>query len=885
MNSKKKIVNNKKIISQNTTLSGDGALAQGDGAIAVGADGTYVGGGVNQYNLFVTQVGAFTPPPNLIQLRKDYLAHIERSYRALDFKGIPQLRNLTSELSLKEVYVPLLARPDQPEGETWERCVAGRKFGETSLPEEAMQAIDRGASSAPVQIEEAMREKTRVVVLGDPGSGKSTMLKYLALRLAKDTDAPLPILLPLNAYARALSQKEINLQAYLSEYFAARAEGVASLAPLFKEAIEHGKAVILLDGLDEVQSNRAALVQKVEVFAHDVVAHGNRVLVTSRIVGYRDASLSSKDWSLFTLLDFTPEAIESFADKWCLAFEKSTLGDTPEAARAAKTERESLLEALRINPGVERLASNPLLLTILALIKRQGVELPKSRIKLYDSYLETLIEAWNRASALDKSAGRNSLDYEATLEVLGPLALRIREENPTAGLVSVHQLQDWLVEYYMGEQWGMKQGPAREKAREFLESVRHYSNLLVERSEGQYGFIHLTFEEALAAYGLISAGQMNIQKSMDTIQEHLTDPAWRETILLSIGVQGLINRAPLIAGKLVRAMLTMKCDKEHAGQNILMAGACLEDVGEIGVGKAAATEIQNTLMEAVYNRSLPPAVQRDAGFSLARTGWIPKDLDEWIHIPAGEFLYGDKKRTMEIGKPFAMQKYPVTNLQFKRFIDDNCYDNKDFWGADGWAWRTGAYNTKANEKHNYGLSKRPVEKRHSPYYWDDKKWNNPLAPVVGVSWFEANAYANWLARQLGRTVRLPTEYEWEYAARGIKGRVYAWGNKFDRNKINCAAFWDQNDGTSYAHNHDAGTSLVGQFKDGNTPEGICDLSGNIWEWTNSRYKKEQTDRTVRGGSWDYNRRLVRCALRSKDVPDFFDDDLGFRLVFPAQYHS
>lgn len=68
----------------------------------------------DQYNLFVQHIGAFTPPPNLIQLRRDYLAHIQRSYRALDFKGIPQLRNLTSELSLEEVYVPLLARPDQP---------------------------------------------------------------------------------------------------------------------------------------------------------------------------------------------------------------------------------------------------------------------------------------------------------------------------------------------------------------------------------------------------------------------------------------------------------------------------------------------------------------------------------------------------------------------------------------------------------------------------------------------------------------------------------------------------------------------------------------------------------------------------------------------------
>jgi formylglycine-generating enzyme required for sulfatase activity len=836
----------------------------------------------DQYQIFIDHVGAFTPPLDLIQLRKDYLAHIERSYRALDFKGIPQLRNLTSELSLEEVYVPLLARPDQPEGETWERRVAGRKYGEELISEDALQAMGHGASSAPVQIEEALREKTRVVVLGDPGSGKSTMLKYLALRLAKDTAAPLPILLPLNAYARALSLKEINLQAYLSEYFAARAEGVASLAPLFKEAIEHGKAVILLDGLDEVQNNRAALVQKVEAFAHDVVGRGNRVLVTSRIVGYRDTALASKDWSLNTLLDFTPEAIKTFVGRWCLTFEKSTLGDTPEAVRAAKAEEVSLLEALRTNPGVARLASNPLLLTILALIKRQGVELPRSRIKLYDRYLETLIEAWNRASALDKSAGRDSMDYEATLEVLGPLALRVREENPTAGLVSARQLHDWLAEYYMGEQWGLKQGPARDKAREFLESVRHYSNLLVERGEGQYGFIHLTFEEALAAYGLVSAGQLDRNKTLQHIQTHLTDPAWRETILLSVGVAGLINRQPLAAGEIARAMLRMSCSQAQTGYNILMAGVCLEDVGEAGLGKAAATEIQNALLAALQDRSLPPAAQRDAGFSLARTGWMPRDLDEWVHIPAGAFLYGHDKKSMTIDHPFAMQKYPVTNLQYKKFMLDNGYDKREFWSGEGWSWRTGTYDTKATEDYiKNRLKQRPVDKRHEPYYWHDEKWNNPLAPVVGVSWFEAEAYANWLAKQLEHPVRLPTEYEWERAARGTQGREYAWGDRFDKNKINCAAFWEQKDDASYAKNDNAGTSMVGQFKDGNTPEGLSDLSGNVWEWTNSWYEKEQHHRTLRGGSWGNGRRNVRCANRYRDVLDYFSYAFGFRLVSPA----
>jgi len=829
----------------------------------------------DQYKNFVIQIGAFAPPPDLVQLRRDYLAHIERAYHALDFKGIPQLRSLPSELALEEIYVPLLARPELPEGETWERRLAGRTFTREDLPEEAAQAFEHGGGSAPVQIEAALLEKKLVVVLGDPGSGKSTMLKHLALRLARDEGAPLPVLLPLNAYARALAGKDINVQAYLAEYFAGRAQDVAALEPLFAQALKDGKAVVLLDGLDEVQNQRAALVQKVQDFAHEVTARGNRVLVTSRIVGYRDAPLTLKDLALYTLLDFTPDAIQEFAGKWCQAFEKNTLGDTPEAAAAAEKERAGLLEAIRANPGVARLASNPLLLTILALIKRQGVELPRSRIKLYDRYLETLIEAWNRASALDKSAGRESLDYESTLEVLGPLALRIREENPTAGLVSARQLQDWLAEHYTGEQWGLKPAPAREKAREFLENVRRYSNLLIERGDGQYGFIHLTFEEALAAYGLVAAGQIEPQKSLDYIQAHLHDPAWRETILLSVGVRGLINRQPRAAGEMVRAILKMNCHGDHRGENILLAGACLEDVGENGLGGVAAKDVQEALLAACYERTLPPAVQRDAGFSLARSGWIPLDLDAFVSIPAGEFLYGDEKRKAIIQEPFAIGKYPVTNLQFRHFMEAGGYERRELWSQAGWAWRTGTYDSQASGNLKDWLSNRPLEKRNEPYWWHDQKWNNPLAPVVGVCWFEAEAYCNWLSQELGRPVRLPSEQEWERAARGAKGREFAWGNEFDKDKLNNQDYWGKYDLEMMS------TTIAAQFPAGNTPEGISDMTGNVWEWTGSWYESEQIKRILRGGSWFNVRRNVRCAFRSRFVPVLFNIDVGFRVLSPG----
>ena len=92
---------------------------------------------------------------------------------------------------------------------------------------------------------------------------------------------------------------------------------------------------------------------------------------------------------------------------------------------------------------------------------------------------------------------------------------------------------------------------------------------------------------------------------------------------------------------MVRAILKMDCDGDDACTNVLLAGACLEDVGELGLGRTAANDVIEALLAASRNRALPPTVQRDAGFSLGRAGWKPDDLDTFITIPAGPFLYGD----------------------------------------------------------------------------------------------------------------------------------------------------------------------------------------------------------------------------------------------------
>ncbi|HEC36294.1 MAG TPA: NACHT domain-containing protein, partial [Anaerolineae bacterium] len=192
--------------------------------------------------------------------------------------------------------------------------------------------------------------------------------------------------------------------------------------------------------------------------------------------------------------------------------------------------------------------------------------------------------------------------------------------------------------------------------------------------------------------------------------------------------------------------------------------------------------------------------------------------------------------------------------------------------------------------------------RDRPAFWDDERYNNPAQPVVGVTWFEAVAYCHWLREQLkvsgyrfqiwrdGQpetlnlepetlTVRLPTEAEWEKAARMNRGWIYPWGNRWDAGRANT---WE---------GHVLHPTPVGVYPRGATPEGVHDLAGNVWEWTSSLYRpypyraddgREDPEaggpRVVRGGSWGDLRWYARCASRDGNFLDYFGGGLGFRVV-------
>ena len=880
------------------------------------------------------------PPQDLRRATERYLTYLVDGHRYLSLKGMGVSDRVPLRLALAEMYVPLKARVELPEGETWSRHPLASRHGEPVEPSgQALRLAGREVSdeedatlgerlSASRPVLDLLRGQGGLILLGDPGAGKTTFLKYLALGLATgqgerlDLGVHLPVLAPLSAYANALATRDVSLNRFIAAYYGDLGVDLP-IGPMLDEALAQGGALVLLDGLDEVQdpAQRGLVAERVVDFYAFHRRAGNKFVLTSRVVGYREVRPTTVEGLVeCTLVDFEDAEIETFVTRWTATLERAAHGDTDVAAREAAREERELLAAIRDNPGVRRLAANPLLLTILALMKRQDVTLPERRVELYDQYVRTLLSSWNRARGLGRPPARD-LDVVETVRILAPLALWMHETSPGAGLVKRGELQRELVEIYR------QRGEAEpERAgRRFLADVREHASLLLERGAGQYGFIHLTFEEYLAAVGVARLGQRDIAPVVDLLAEHIDSAAWREVTLLAVGYLGIVQQQEEVADDVVAALLEQQ--PGEPGRALALAGHAVADAWPGGVTLTCKEQVTRALVRAVGDDGrVAPPLRADAGRALGRLGdprpgvglnpetGLPDMV--WCPVPAGPFTMGEKRgrHSVELSS-YLISRYPVTNAQFAAFVKDGGYGVAELWreaAQAGW-WEGGWFKGRNDDN-----------PRDRPFDYGPP-FNLPNHPVVGVTWYEAVAFCRWLGEKwkvasgndsprsgaggeckvwvngeikgletLGNTqfkpladairdtqhaIRLPTEAEWEKAARGIDERAYPWEGEFDAARCNV-------DATGIG-----ATSAVGMFPSGASPYGLLDMAGNVWEWVGDWYSDYPSTpqinptgpetgegKVLRGGAWYYPSVYARSASRVRYRPDDQYGSRGFRCV-------
>ncbi len=277
--------------------------------------------------------------------------------------------------------------------------------------------------------------------------------------------------------------------------------------------------------------------------------------------------------------------------------------------------------------------------------------------------------------------------------------------------------------------------------------------------------------------------------------------------------------------------------------------------GEVPPGKHQIRVAKDGYEDRLFDVLLGPNEAKSLEARLKK--W---DLGEMVLVPAGEFWMGsdeyddEKPRHRVHLDAFYMDKYAVTNAQFRAFLDARGYERQDLWSAEGWRWRTQQNATQ-------------------PAYWTDGTWNETRQPVVGVSWHEAQTFCRFAGK------RLPTEAEWEKAARGTDGRKYPWGDQWDASRAN-------SDESKLGK-----TTPVGSYPGGASPYGALDMAGNVWQWVADWYDKDYYKRSpernppgpdsgqvkvLRGGSWFNDAIYLRATSRHQNTPDSRNFSFGFR---------
>jgi formylglycine-generating enzyme required for sulfatase activity/energy-coupling factor transporter ATP-binding protein EcfA2 len=760
------------------------------------------------------------------------------------------------------------------------------------------------------------RKNKYLVLLGQPGSGKSTLVDYIALCLAGqvlgrpgDTTLDeleeqkwasrwlLPVRVILREYAEQGLRHNLSLWQFITDELAkpdAAGRTLSAYAPHLRRQLHQQGGLLLLDGLDEVPDAhkwRERLRQEIRDFAAEF--DQVRILVTSRPYAYDKPEWQLPDFARAELLDFNEEQMFSYVDR---RYELMAGGEAGLDQAQAEAYAHELKEQIEERKALRELAARPLLLALITSLHhwRGGRSLPQDREKLYDESVDLLIDLWQQRKRLPEVDPNDASAHELThLLSVGPVELR---DALSKVAFEVHRDQpkpegtaDVPAARLAGALHEVMDPQSKVTTRQIIQYVQNRAGLLEERDgtvpgKEVYAFAHRTFQEYMAGCYLLT--QDNFADEAAKLGR--SDPGrWREALLLA----ARRDKNPTPAWDLVDALCQPAVAPQPgdavAGEDwwgAFLAGQILLE-RELWHNpperrRQWVMRVKEWLAALLSAGALPPRDRALAGQMLTQLGdprrgvgvdptsGLPDILWSMEEIPAGAYtLVDDKKRyPVWIEGPYRLARYPITNAQFQCFVDARDWDEAAWW-------------------------------QDIPEYQrkiDDALFPDANHPRVNVSWYQAMAFCRWLTTKLHAgdlpaepltgdlkqyTITLPHEHEWEVAARwpnsDAEQRIYPWGPEWDAQKANTS------------EGGIGQTTAVGIYPSGrNEALDLYDLSGNVAEWCRNKHGDPDDDqvdgsndsRGVRGGSFDLNSPGARAGYRNLGDPDVRASTLGFRVV-------
>jgi len=804
----------------------------------------------------------------------------------------------------------------------------------------ANQVTDNILSWSQIFQSKAENDK-RIAILGDPGAGKTTLMDYLALSFSEEGIHPIAQQLgnPAPIFVRL---REVSSEKSLMDLIANPGLMRATPKGYFERLLRNGKCVVLLDGLDEVlnQEQHDQVVREMKQLTHDFPT--NWFIITCRIAGWQDQLPNFRRYEVRSLDD---DEVRNFITAWYQeVYRSNTLDEKGEKASAQEqrdAEKKALLNAhqqanalwisLRKNSGLLKVARTPLILSLITLVHfvRQ-TELPRGRAQLYQRCLDILLEEWdledkrlqieNRPSLGDKLIALKQIAFHfASNEIL---------EMDTGGLETI--ISPLMPNFNV-----------KVSEKDFIQHIYERSGVLVETRIGCYGFAHRALQDYLTA-SHISENELD-----DLLLRYTGEEPWHEVIRITAGLVRPSKRAEQLLNSLllqdVGDAYSLALAGWSLGEDVQVSAKTRKTIRERLLKALKETDqgeefarLHSALVSAdgqVAQRWIREAITgRDPALRERVFGLLP-DLPPQDFQPITPVLVSlleskDEATDVRVQAARALgQIRGEPDRTVWRALDDARKDGGVLSQAATWAWcmlgwyeelglvkvtagdfLMGSDSGRSNEKPPHELylptffiGKAPVSVAEFRTFVEETEYQvgrkdslkgRTNHPVRYVTWDESRAYAEW------KNMTLPSEAEWEKAARGTDGRIYPWGNEWQVDFANTEEYWKGRGGGLGVKILRAreGTTAIGSFSpQGDSPYGCVDMSGNVWEWTRTIWNEENfkypylsddgrenmekiAPRVLRGGSFLNCEVDARCACRHWVNPNHRHNDLGFRVV-------